>query len=214
MKKIAFVLLLLCVVVSSTSLHAHATYWCSHCLCYHNNAHCCHGDGHYCNDCKDCKYHIKKAQSTLAEIYLLEQKKAANEIAKRQISRVKILKARFYKKYTTDTLPLSMAEITIENKSDYPVKTIFFNGKLITHKTGQVLINDTFRYDVYGTFDAGKTNAYNIALNSYGKWAKANPPDLAKFDVVVTGIQTSDGTSFVNSFSDEDAKKLNDLKNK
>jgi hypothetical protein len=128
---------------------------------------------------------------------LARTKKAANDIAKRQTSRVKILNARFYKQYTTDTLPISMAKITVENNSDYPIKTIFFNGKLIIHKTGQVLINDTFRYDVDGTFDVGQANAYDIALNSYGKWAKANTPDLAKFNVVVTGIETSDGMSFV-----------------
>jgi hypothetical protein len=215
MKKTIFVLMLLCMVASFTDTLARDRHW----ICYLDRWY----PSYYYRDAHGYKYsryydyyydyyYSYKYQKALNEIELLKQKKAESDIARRRMSRVKVLNARFYKQYTTDTLPISMAEITIENKSDYSIKRILFNGKLVTHKTGQVLINDTFRCDIDGAFASGETNTYDMPLNSYGGWAKMRPPDLARFDVVVVGIETSDGTVFVDSFSEKDQKKLDGLK--
>ncbi|GHT61487.1 hypothetical protein AGMMS49950_07740 [Endomicrobiia bacterium] len=194
MKKATLVLLLLCIIAPCAN-----AYTCMEYLFYYSDNRCCpsgtsHGlkccslDAHCC-DCECCRSKSQKI--------FVEQGKALANAARRQILRVKVLNARFYKQYTTDTLPISMAEITIENKSDHPIKTIFFNGKLVTHKTRRVLIDDAFRYDIDGALASKETNTYNIPLNSYGKWATARPPDLAKFDVAITGIEISDAVVLI-----------------
>ena len=146
----------------------------------------------------------RKFGDTLAEIELLEKRKAESETARQQISRIKVIEARFYKQFTTDTLPISIAELTVQNKSDYPVTTIFFRGKIVTHQTGKVIIDDTFKYDMPEKLLSGEKKTCNISLNDFGQWSKVQSPDLVKFEVTVVGIETSSGAVLVTAFSEKD----------
>ncbi|MDR3256234.1 MAG: hypothetical protein LBT18_01030 [Endomicrobium sp.] len=160
------------------------------------------------------EYYRRKYNVAFNEIELLEKRKEESESVKKEISKIKILNARFYKQYTSDTLPISTAELIIENRSEYSITKIFFKGKLTTHITDKVLINDTFNYDLPFVLESGEKNTYNIPLNSFGQWSRVNPPDLAVFDVVIEEIETADGKNFVISFSSEDKKNLDKLRKK
>jgi hypothetical protein len=138
--------------------------------------------------------------NNLNKIERLEKRKKESYSAKYEIPQVKILNARFYKQYTPDSLPISTAELTIKNNSTYSITKVFFKGKLTTHITGKVLIDDSFSYELPSPLDHGEQNTYDIHLNSFGRWAKVNAPDLAIFDVTIEGVETKDGDFFVISF--------------
>ncbi|MDR3071813.1 MAG: hypothetical protein LBU29_04415 [Endomicrobium sp.] len=127
---------------------------------------------------------------------------------------VKVLNAEFYKQYTSDTLPISTAKLTIKNESTCTITKIYCKGKLTTHNTNTVLIEDSFSFDLASSLAPGEQNIYDIPLNSFGGWAKVFPPDLSVFCVVIDGIETTDGKAFVSSFSSKDQKRLDKLKKK
>jgi hypothetical protein len=154
----------------------------------------------------------KRSYQELNKMALLEQKKTQNRLVQGEIAKVKVLQAKFYKQYTPDTLPISIAEITVENNSDTPIITVFCRGRLIAHKTDEVLVDDTFKYDMPKELSSGAKETYEIDLNSFGQWAKARVPDLTKFEVDIVGIETSRGKVFVAEFSKEDKEKLKKLR--
>jgi hypothetical protein len=165
---------------------------------------------HYC----DYEHRRRKSEAALTEIELLEKRKTGSETARQQVARVKVREARFYKQFTTDTLPISIAELTVQNKSDYPVTAVFFRGKIVTPQTGKVIIDDTFKYDMPEELPSGEKKTYSIPLNDFGQWSKVQTPDLVKFEVAVVGIETGDGAVLVTAFSEEDRQTLSKLKNK
>ncbi|MCA6071769.1 MAG: hypothetical protein LE168_05340 [Endomicrobium sp.] len=173
------------------------TYYCAHVLNYWGYEH-----------------FRRKFEAALTEIELLEKRKAESEAARRQVSRVKVIEAIFYKQFTTDTSPISIAELTVQNKSDYSVTAVFFRGKIVTPQTEKVIIDDTFKYDMLEELPTGEKKTYNIPLNDFGQWSKVQPPDLVKFEVTVVGIETSGGAVLVTAFSEEDGQRLSKLKNK
>jgi hypothetical protein len=155
-----------------------------------------------------------KTNTALNEIELLEKRKAESEKAKKELTKVKITEAKFYKQYSTDAPAVSMAEITLKNNSNYKITAIFFRGKLITPKTGRILIDGDFKCDLPEPLESGVENIYEIALNDFGGWAKVKVSDTTKFDVSIIGLGTSDGTVYVSAFSNNDQKKLDTLKKK
>ncbi len=160
----------------------------------------------------DAQYLMEKKKIALEEIERLEQIKAESEKTKHEIENIKVTKARFYKQYSTDTIPVSMAEITIENRSKYPLRKIYFRGSLKTHITGKVLIDEPFAYEMAYTLEQGDRATYKIALNEFGNWSKVKSPDLAVFTVIITNAITEAGEQLIGSFSESDRKELNELK--
>ncbi len=162
----------------------------------------------------DYYYSKYRHQAAYEEIQRLEQKKTEADAAKKQLNKIKVLRAKFYKQYTTDTLPFSVAEVTVENKSDYAVSAIYFKGSIITHKTSKILIDDSFSYFPEEILEPGAKATYKIHLNEFGNWSKIKqPPDLADFQVSVSGFETADHQSFRSDlFTPSDQKKLNELK--
>jgi hypothetical protein len=160
----------------------------------------------------DYLYRRKKFIRLFNEIDLLEKRKEESDLAREEISKIKVLSARFYREYTTSTLPIATAGVTVKNMSNYSIITIFFRGKLITHKTNHVIIDETFKYDLSNALLTGETNTFNIPLNAYGNWAKVKVSDLTKFEVHIVGVETDRGVVFVDSFSKDEQEKLNKLK--
>ncbi|MDR3125241.1 MAG: hypothetical protein LBU10_05185 [Endomicrobium sp.] len=156
----------------------------------------------------------RRSYGQLNKMVLLEQKKTQGKLAQKEISRVKVLQAKFYKQYTPDTLPISIAEITVENNSQAPIITVFCRGRLVAYKTGNVLFDGTFKYDMPKELSVGSKETYEIDLNSFGQWSKVRVPDLTKFEVDIVGIETSNGKVLVSEFSKEDKEKLQKLRKK
>ncbi|MDR2066530.1 MAG: hypothetical protein LBP57_01640 [Endomicrobium sp.] len=154
----------------------------------------------------------KRSYGQLNKMMLLEQKKTQSKLAQKEISKVKVLQAKFYKQYTPDTLPISIAEITVENNSQTPIITVFCRGRLVAYKTGNVLFDGTFKYDMPKELTVGSKETYEIDLNSFGQWSKVRVPDLTKFEVDIVGIETSEGKVLVSEFSKEDKEKLQKLR--
>ncbi|AKL97876.1 hypothetical protein [Endomicrobium proavitum] len=169
---------------------------------------------YYKNYYYDTQYQKKKAIAALDEIKLLEQIKADSAAAEIELFKIRVVKTRFYKQYFTDRIPESTAEITVQNNSDKEIAKLFFHGKIVTHISGNVLIDDYFAYDLQEPLDQGETQTYNIPLNSFGGWAKVQAPDLAVFSVDVNGFMSTDAEVFAPAWTVEDQKKLDQLKSK
>ncbi|MDR3195871.1 MAG: hypothetical protein LBT58_03755 [Endomicrobium sp.] len=155
-----------------------------------------------------------KTNAALSEIDLLEKRKAESEKAKKELAKIKITEAKFYKQYATDSPAVSMAEIILKNNSNYTVTAVFFRGKLTTPKSGKILIDGDFKCDLPEPLEPGSEKIYEIALNDFAGWAKVKVSDIAKFDVSIIGLGVSAGTVYVNAFSNNDQKKLDALKKK
>ncbi|MDR0617654.1 MAG: hypothetical protein LBG23_02690 [Endomicrobium sp.] len=140
----------------------------------------------------------KRSYGQLNKMVLLGQKKTQFKLVQKEISRVKVLQAKFYKHYTPDTFPISIAEITIENNSQTPIITVFCRGRLVAYKTSNVLFDGTFKYDIPKELSVGAKETYEIDLNRFGQWSKVKVPDLTKFEVDIVGIETSEGKVLVS----------------
>ena len=160
----------------------------------------------------DSGYRREREKAAFSEIERLEEKKAQAQRAKQELAGIKIVRARFYKQFTTDTKPISMAEITVENRSKYPLTKLYFKGNLKTHITNKVLIDEPFEYNMAYTLEQGDRATYKIPLNEFGNWSAARPPDMAIFTVIVTGAVADSGESLTGIFSASEEKRLSELK--
>ncbi|MCL2485396.1 MAG: hypothetical protein FWF00_06860 [Endomicrobia bacterium] len=154
-------------------------------------------------------YARQERESALAEIERLENARGMQ----RNIALIEVLNASFNRVYSTSAAATRVAEVTVLNNSDFPIATIYFRGKIETHITSRVLIDDVFSYDLPRYLYPGESATYKIPLNAFGNWARMTPPDMAIFTVTVTGITTSFGESLKNNiFTAADQQRLNDLK--
>ena len=159
-------------------------------------------------------YRAQRERAAREEILALEQRRAAAEETIRILAGVKAEKAKFYKKYFSDRIPESMAEITVFNGSQYDgITKIYFRGVITTHITGKTIIDDTFSYALPVPLPRLRSATYKIPLNAFGGWAKLQtPPDLAIFTVSVEGIETAGGAVLrADAFSADDQKRLERL---
>jgi hypothetical protein len=161
-------------------------------------------------------YEVKrnKTNAALSEIDLLEKRKTESENAKKELAKIKVVDAKFYKQYTISSAAISIADVTLKNNSDFTVVAVFFRGKLVISKTGKILIDGDFKCDLPEALNPGEENVYEIALNDFAGWAKIKISDTTKFDVNIIGIGLNNGIVYVNAFSDKDQKKLDILKEK
>jgi hypothetical protein len=163
---------------------------------------------------KDYEVKRSKADAALSEVGLLEKRKAESENAKKELVKIKVVAAKFYKQYTTSSAAVSTADVTLKNSSEFTVVAVIFRGKLITAKTGKTLIEGDFKCDLPEALNPGEENVYEIALNDFAGWAKVKVSDTTKFEVTIIGIGLNNGIVYVNAFSDKDQKKLDTLKEK
>lgn len=153
------------------------------------------------------------AQKARKKIEKLEAAKDSEENVRKELSKIVILEAKFYKQYTTHSASVSTAEITLDNGSKYAVKRIYFRGNLKTHLTKKLIIDEAFNYDTANTLESSDRATYKIPLNSFGNWSKTRAPDLAVFEVIVEGIETPDGKIIkTGNFTSSDGKLLKKLK--
>ncbi|MCL2390651.1 MAG: hypothetical protein FWD54_00955 [Endomicrobia bacterium] len=158
-------------------------------------------------------YEQQERRAALAEINKLEDAKASAIHAERSLAYININNASFYKVYTTDALPVSVAEVTVTNDSNNYISAIYFRGTLQTHITNKILIDDAFSYYLPEPLEPGESATYRISLNAFGSWASVKPSDMTLFGVSITGIKTVDGRSIRSeSFTEQDQARLDSLK--
>jgi len=126
-----------------------------------------------------------------------ERQEAARE-ARRNLSAITVLNERFSRVFSSAAPPAPMAEITIVNNSDLAISKIFFRGRIETHITNRVLIDDTFNFVLPRHLQPGERANYRIPLSSFRGWTNVRPPDMARFTVMVTGVVTSSGENVRN----------------
>jgi len=178
---------------------------------YIHNISCCLFYSDYNNFYYD-KYN-KDAANARKTIEILEAKKAQKQDAEKKLSKISVVSAKFYKKYTTDKIPQSIAEITLENASDYSLKKLYFRGILKTHITNKLIIDEFFNYEISGVQEPSEMATYKIPLNAFGGWSKAKAPDLAVFTVTLEGLESRRGRKVQKgSFTPSDEKLLEKLK--
>lgn len=153
------------------------------------------------------------AKRARKKIEKLEERKKEELSVRKELEKITVLKAKFYKQYSSDAAPVSIAEITIDNGSQYSVRKFYFRGSLKTHITNKTIIDETFNYETANILEASDRATYKIPLNTFGNWAKTKAPDMAVFEVVVEGIKTADGDKILTgNFTVSDNKLLKKLK--
>lgn len=153
------------------------------------------------------------AKKAYKKIEKLEEKKKKEISVRKKLGNITVLKAKFYKQYSSDAAPLSMAEISIDNGSRYSIKKIYFRGSLKTHLTNKVIIDGVFNYEIANVLESSDRATYKIPLNTFGNWAKIKAPDMAVFEVTVEGIETAGGNKIhTGNFTPSDNKLLKKLK--
>jgi len=161
----------------------------------------------------DWRYYQARAVTALNQIDILEQQRANSIAAASQIAAIRIVNARFYKQYFTAAPAASMAEITVTNNGNQTISQIAFQGRIVTHISSNILIDQPFVFVLPDVLGPGETKTYSSSLNSFGDWAQVNAPDLAVFEVNITGLQTIDGQIFAPDFTPDDQARLDSLRN-
>ena len=113
--------------------------------------------------------------------------------ARRNIALITVSNARFRRIFSSSAAPAPVAEVTVVNNSDLTLSQIFFRGRIETHITNRVLIDDVFSYALPRHLAPGERAVYRIPLSSFSNWTSIRPPDMAVFTVTVMGVVTSSG---------------------
>jgi len=113
--------------------------------------------------------------------------------AQRNLALISVLNERFFRVFSSAAAPAAVAEVTVINNSDLAISEIFFRGRIETHITNRVIIDDVFNYELPRHLQPGERAVYRIPLSSFSRWANIRPPDMAVFTATVTGITTSSG---------------------
>ena len=163
----------------------------------------------------DSVYYKQQERRAALEINNLEDAKASAIYAEKSLTYINVNNASFYKLYTTNTLPVSVAEVTVTNGSNNYISAIYFRGILQTHITNKILIDNAFSYNLPEPLEPGERATYKIPLNAFGNWASVKPSDMTLFGVSITGIKTVEGISIRSDlFTEQDQARLDSLKAK
>jgi hypothetical protein len=148
-----------------------------------------------------------------SEIKELEQKQAAAIQAKKALQAFKVERSRFYfAESGFSTGPV--IEISVVNNTDSAVSRAYFHGVLATPGRSVPWAEDNFNHEISGGLEPGESQTWKLSPNMFGAWSKA-PKDRKDmvFTVTVVRIDGSNGDALIDAdFSDEDAKRLRELK--
>ncbi|MBY6070588.1 hypothetical protein KUV35_04750 [Marinobacter salsuginis] len=152
----------------------------------------------------------KQKEQALAEIADLEQMKRKAEADAVKLQNFEVSKSRLYQR-DDGFMKKPIIELTVTNNTSNPVARAFFEGVVATPGRSVPWIEDTFNYQIPGGLEPGETADWTLAPNMFSDWATEVPGDailtLKAYKLEGPGYEISS-----NSFSERDAKRLEDLK--
>jgi len=159
-------------------------------------------------------------EQVLKEIKELETKKAIAETSKAELSKFKIISARYYKKdkkFMDRIVGKEPAiELKVRNDTSYPVSRAYFIGTITSPGRSVAWLKEEFNYPIKGGMEPKEEQVWNLAPNPYSVWGTVQAPDDAVLTVETTKIDGADGKALFDSegLLDSETKLLEMLKTK
>jgi hypothetical protein len=123
-----------------------------------------------------------------------EEKVKNDPDAKNILSKVEVLKSRFYVDHSNEFMAQPVISITVKNSTPTPLKRIYFVGTLASPKRAIPWVKESFNYEMPGGLEPGETGNWNLEPNALSEWKKGTEaPKDAVFTVEVVRIDGADG---------------------
>lgn len=157
----------------------------------------------------------KERIQALEEIKELEDKKVKAEQARTELTNLKVLRSRFYKRSREYSfMPEPIIELTVKNGTRHAISRAYFIGTLSSPNRSVPWLKDSFNHEISGGLEPGEEATWHLAPNPFSDWGRVDVPKDAIFTVQVEQIDGSDGKALYSTkiFSEEDEKRLLTLK--
>ncbi len=118
-----------------------------------------------------------------------------------------VIGARFY--FVENTFSEEpVIEITVLNKTAYPVSRAYFYGTLKSPGRSVPWLEDSFSYEIRGGLEPGEEATWKLAPNIFGEWADApkNRNDMVLY-VQTTRIDGANGEPIIDFITNDDYRK-------
>lgn len=156
-----------------------------------------------------------KAEKEKAEakelIDKLYEAKAKAEATKKELAKVKVLKASFHKEDQMGMYEKPIIDLSIENGSQHVIANIVFAAELTSEGRSVPWVKDSFSYDVAGGLEVGEKSNWSLAPNMFSKWGETDAPKDSKLSLEVISIENSKGEAIKVGFDKESQKQLDEL---
>lgn len=158
----------------------------------------------------------KEKTQALSEINELQEKQEKATIAKEELKKFEVIRSRFYKQEQRYGRAKPIIELTVLNGTPHPISRAYFKGTLASPNRSVPWLVETFNYKISGGLEPGEEVEWSLAPNQFGDWGSVDAPADAILTVEVEQLDGSDGEPLFSSrsFSERDAKRLNELKAK
>ncbi len=155
---------------------------------------------------------IEQAKQHVAE---LEEEKTRSEKAESQLAKFEVESSKFYKRKQRFGRPQPIIELEVVNNTDTAISRAYFKGTYATPGRSIPWIEEEFNYQISGGLEPGESAEWSLAPNMFSDWGDIEEKDDAVFTVEVTRLDGPDGEAVYEvEFDDEDAKRLEKLKEK
>lgn len=156
----------------------------------------------------------EERRQALQEIEELEKKKKSAIEAKKHIAKFEVQKARFQKE-RIGYMERPVISLTVVNNTKHPVARAFFKGTLSSPGRSIPWVKDDFNYSIPGGLEPSEKANWRLGLNRFSEWGSVDAPRDAVLSVEVVKLEgAEDKILFDAEFSDEDEKRLAELKKK
>ena len=155
---------------------------------------------------------IEQAKKDIAE---LEAERTQSEAAKSELAKFEVTRSKFYKRSQRYGRAKPVIELDVENNTDTPISRAYFKGTYATPGRSIPWLEDEFNYEISGGLEPGESAEWSLAPNMFSDWGDVEERDDAVFTVEVIKLDGPDGEAvYEASFDDDDAKRLEKLKEK
>lgn len=146
----------------------------------------------------------EQRKQAIEEIKDIEQKLRSLADARITLSKVEVIKSKFYIKKGIYSSDYPVIEITIKNSTDKPISRIYFDGTVASPGRSVPWVKDDFNYDIKGGLEPNETANWSLSPNRFSDWGSTNIPKDAILTVKVVKIDDAEGKEIASL--DEDNK--------
>jgi len=154
----------------------------------------------------------------LSELEALQTKKLLYEKDKSELSKFKIISAKFTQelrnKYSSRTQPI--IELVVKNETNFPISRAYFKGTLQSKDRSIPWLVEDFNYEISGGLEPQEKSTWRLAPNMFSKWGTVDNPKDAILTVEVEKLDAVNGKKLysIRSFTDKDKERLGELEKK
>lgn len=158
----------------------------------------------------------KERTQALNEIEELKEKQANAELAKKELSKFKVLRSRFTKQEQRYGRAKPIIELTVQNGTNKSVSRAYFKGTLASPGRSVPWLQEAFNYEISGGLEPNEKADWSLAPNMFSDWGRVDAPEDAILTVEVEQIDGADKKPLFSSktFTEIDLKRLTQLQEK